>query len=244
MKYLQITILLVFSSSMFSQQNSSGVIEYTIMTHKSDSYKMVSEKNTKMNSFLSEPSYFTLTFTKNESLYSKKSIKMKSDTKKNNRIVHFLDIVGGGSGIYHTDNIRKKVLLQKEAYGEFFLISHKLTEWEITQEIKRIGKYTCYKAIRKDKDYETRDSKMSSKKSKRPFVWFTPEIPVPYGPGLYNGLPGLVLEVNWGKIIFKTTKITLNPTSKIIIKKPKKGINISEKEYYKKATEIGEKMGF
>jgi GLPGLI family protein len=80
---------------------------------------------------------------------------------------------------------------------------------------------------------------MCVNKRKRVFVWYTPEIPLPYGPSLYNGLPGLVLEVHWGKIVFKTTKIIVNPTQEIKILKPKKGIKINEKEYYKKGTEIG-----
>jgi len=50
--------------------------------------------------------------------------------------------------------------------------------------------------------------------------------------------------VNWSKVIFKVTKLTLNPLKEIIIKKPKKGISINEKEYYKKASEIGKNIGF
>ncbi|MDO5616594.1 MAG: GLPGLI family protein [Cruoricaptor ignavus] len=53
--------------------------------------------------------------------------------------------------------------------------------WEITNEEKKINDFTCYKAVGEFRGREY-------------VVWFTPEIPVPYGPWKLGGLPGLILE--------------------------------------------------
>ena len=242
MKKLQI-ILLLWSSILFSQQKFSGIVEYTLKPNEIFESTRVTKKK-KLPSFLTTPANFILKFTNKESLYQKKDKKMKTDTEQNKLKISFLEIVGGGTGVFYTNNINREVLLKKETFGEVFLVSHKMTEWLFTQQTKKIGKYTCYKAIRKNKDYEKRDSIFSSKKSIKTSVWYTLEIPVPYGPSLYNGLPGLVLEANFGKIVFKATKIIVNPKNKTRINKPVEGIKIDEKEYYKKIKEIGKENGF
>jgi len=65
--------------------------------------------------------------------------------------------------------------------------------WTISDETKKIGKYTCYKAITKNfrgRNYE---------------VWFTYDIPVPNGPWKFHGLPGLIMEVHDDKDLVNIT---------------------------------------
>ena len=54
--------------------------------------------------------------------------------------------------------------------------------WQVTNEKKKILRYSCQKATCsfRGRDYE---------------AWFTPEIPMSYGPWKFRGLPGLILEV-------------------------------------------------
>ncbi len=54
-------------------------------------------------------------------------------------------------------------------------------DWNITAETKKIGSFIANKATT---NYHGRDYT----------VWFVPEIPVPYGPWKFNGLPGLIVE--------------------------------------------------
>ncbi|WP_169584735.1 GLPGLI family protein [Riemerella columbina] len=56
-------------------------------------------------------------------------------------------------------------------------------EWKIKNEFKNIGLYRAQKA--------------ECNFGKRKWVaWFTQEIPLPYGPYKFSGLPGMILEVN------------------------------------------------
>lgn len=76
-------------------------------------------------------------------------------------------------------------------------------EWQLKEEIKEIGSFLCQKAIGKYRGrmYE---------------VWFTNEIPVPFGPWKLNGLSGLVLEVyeSTGAYSITATKIELGKGGK------------------------------
>ena len=62
-------------------------------------------------------------------------------------------------------------------------------------------------------------------------AWYTPQIPISSGPGEYQGLPGLILEVTADKTIMLCTKVVLNPKEKEIIEKPEKGEVVTREEY-------------
>jgi GLPGLI family protein len=71
-------------------------------------------------------------------------------------------------------------------------------------------------------------------------------VPVSNGPDNYQGLPGLILEVNDGKTTIVCTEIILNPSQKITIEEPKKGKVVSQKKFIKiekqKSDELMEKF--
>ena len=64
-------------------------------------------------------------------------------------------------------------------------------EWTITGETKQIGRYLCREA--------TSSYSFESYKGGTVTVpvtaWFAPQLPFPYGPNGYDGLPGLILEL-------------------------------------------------
>lgn len=73
-------------------------------------------------------------------------------------------------------------------------------------------------------------------------AWFTPQIPVKNGPGEYGGLPGLILELNIDRQTILCSKIVVNPTDGIEIKKPAKGKEVTREEFNKIVKEKTEEM--
>jgi GLPGLI family protein len=64
-------------------------------------------------------------------------------------------------------------------------------------------------------------------------AWYTPQIPVPNGPGTYDGLPGLILEVNDSELTILCSKVVLNPSKGVDVEEPKGGKVVTQEEYDK-----------
>ena len=201
-------------------------------------YKGYMEKMLKQNT---EKDY-VLNFNSTESIY---------------REIEKLDIEDGRGGFnwmaqYIGENIGKlyknindKVSINEtEFMGRFFLLTDPLEEqkWKMTGESKKIGKYTCYKATYEKEveeatfsfgNFNQAQNTPKKKKMKKVNVvaWFTPEIPIATGPSRYGGLPGLILEVSDDQTTLLCTKIVMNPTDKVKIKKPKKGKIIATSDF-------------
>lgn len=62
-------------------------------------------------------------------------------------------------------------------------------------------------------------------------AWYTTQIPYNFGPKDYNGLPGLILELQEDNLLIKASKISLNSKKTKVIKKPTQGEKVMLKEY-------------
>tara|TARA_B100000795_G_scaffold168505_1_gene126933 strand:- start:273 stop:941 length:669 start_codon:yes stop_codon:yes gene_type:complete len=151
----------------------------------------------------------------------------------------------GGSGnasVYFKNIKEKRFSNQTEIMGKRFLVKDKLPEykWELSSETKNIGNYTCYKATFTEEveniqmTFDIGEAKEEKKKETIiTTAWYTPQISVANGPGNYQGLPGLILEINDGKKIIVCTEIILKPFEKNTIKEPKKGKVVSQNKFLK-----------
>jgi GLPGLI family protein len=139
--------------------------------------------------------------------------------------------------------------------GKRFLVKDSLPDysWELSSETKNIGNYTCYKATYskevENKNISFKDGDSVEETKKEIIVttaWYTPQIPLSDGPGPYQGLPGLILEMNDGKKTIVCTEIILNPSEKTTILEPTKGKVVSQKKFTKiqkeKSDEFMEKL--
>lgn len=149
----------------------------------------------------------------------------KPDMKLKNDGIRVDNLTQKGAGrdkLYFTENsfIKKNSILECRVLGKCFLIEQPKPIWEISQETKIIGGYLCYRAEYQNPLY----------KYKKPVAWFTPKIPASYGPKIFTGLPGLILELEDNIVTFTAIKIELNPKEKIVIKKPK-GEEITKEKY-------------
>ncbi|WP_439128045.1 GLPGLI family protein [Polaribacter sp.] len=177
---------------------------------------------------------------------------------------------GGGTKYKNTKDL--VALEATEFFGKNFLISDtmKMPKWELGSETKKIGEYVCYKATltkdvdatdwrnmrrrNRDDDKKKDDAKKDSTatvkvtedieipKQITVTAWYTPQIPVSNGPGEYWGLPGLILEINEGRTTILCTEIVINPADKIEIEQPKKGDEVTRKEYVSIITKKMEEM--
>ena len=64
-------------------------------------------------------------------------------------------------------------------------------------------------------------------------AWFAPEIPAPFGPDNYGGLPGLILmlSIDDGSKLYEATSITLDTEIEITV--PEKGRPVTQEEFEK-----------
>lgn len=237
-KKLSICIFLLLGVNLFAQnQLSSGEINYEItMKVDEDKLKKISKKidepdNIKKSvvaTFKNQGKlHYKLFFNNNQSIF-KQDEKLKINEKEVNLIKILV-----GKGLFYTDKNFGKILNQKEAFGEFFLMNTPKVKWHLSQETKKIGKYVCYKATT-EKVVKNQKGKSINKIT----AWFTPELPISFGPKDYFGLPGLILELKEGLLIYKASEINISFSKSIQIKKPTKGKRITLKEF----EELSKKM--
>ncbi|MCK5652633.1 MAG: GLPGLI family protein, partial [Gemmatimonadetes bacterium] len=93
-------------------------------------------------------------------------------------------------------------------------------EWRLTGEQSELLGYVVHKAT------AVHDSSHIE-------AWFTPEIPVSAGPGLFGGLPGMILalSVDDGQTVYSATEVKLDPVDAAVIKAPEDGEEVSPEEY-------------
>lgn len=165
-----------------------------------------------------------LLYTKNESLFQLVD-KLELENNRSYGLVALF-----ARGIYYKNLSSHKKIKQVELHGEVLNVSLPFDEyqWQILSETKLINGYKCYKAVSR---YEEPNFKTNTTNVFYPEVWFTPEIPCPFGPRGLDGLPGLVLEGKFNNhAYFYATKISFE-TSDQKIEEPKKGKNINATEY-------------
>jgi len=103
----------------------------------------------------------------------------------------------------------------KDLLARAYSITHPLPryQWEVSAEAKEIMGLQTYKATVGDSIT----------------AWFCPTIPVQDGPGLYCGLPGLILDLEDGQTVYSCIGINTNATADI--GKPKRAKEVTEEEF-------------
>jgi GLPGLI family protein len=263
MKTLLSTLTLAFVFSA-NAQNFKGKAIYK--TSMKSNFKISAENNSGMDENMQEEirkrmqkmnqKTYVLEFNKYNSTYTQK-VSLDAPKTSIGKISPIMMSFGGtgNSSIYYKNIQEKRFVNQTEIMGKRFLVKDKLPEhpWKLSSETKHIGNYTCYKATyskeveNKNITFKDGDSVESIKKETIvTTAWYTPQIPVSNGPGTYQGLPGLILEINDGKKVFVCTEIILNSSEKTNILEPTKGEIVSQNKFIKiqkeKSDELMEKF--
>jgi GLPGLI family protein len=258
-----ITLLTFFIVSSITAQEFSGKAIYKTSRKSSVTFgknqkgitdKMQEELQKRMQKMNQKT--FILEFDKTTSMY-KEDVKLEDPTPRvgSGKMV-VMSFGGSGSTDAYYKNIKQNRFANKtEIMGKPFLVKDKLPkyEWELSSETKNIGKYTCYKATF-SKEVENINMSMINGESKETktkeiittTAWYTTQVPISNGPADYQGLPGLILEINDGKNLMVCTEIILNPENAMAIEEPTKGKEVSKKKFDKiqkqKSEEMMEKM--
>lgn len=88
--------------------------------------------------------------------------------------------------------------------------------WKLEADRKSILGRICHKATA-----DIQVERSTGKFIKTITAWYDPEIPLYYGPYTYFGLPGLILEVDAGNVIYEATDIKWGIQRDLQIARPK-----------------------
>lgn len=118
--------------------------------------------------------------------------------------------------------------------GKTFKIAdqNKSLKWNITNEKQKIGAFACQKAILENDPFHT-------------IVWFSQDIPLPYGPLFSNGLPGAVILYEQDYFTLKMDQMNKKQIPATILEQMKnlaKNQGISLTEFFSKTTPLLKKM--
>ncbi len=237
-KLIVATFLMAFA--MVNAQEFHGVATYK--SHRKMDFQMKNDGvSSEMEKQIQEQlkkqfqQEYTLTFDQESSIYKKNE---QLATPNAASLSSGIKIeVSGGSDVMYKNVKEKRYTNQTEVYGKLFLVKDSLSgrTWELVNETKNIGEYTCFKAVYKDSvtttSFTDKGELKEEKKERITTAWYTPQIPVSNGPEDFYGLPGLILEINDGSLTLVCSKIVINPKDKTEIAEPKKGKVVSKKEY-------------
>ncbi|MVO08889.1 GLPGLI family protein [Flavobacterium sp. TP390] len=181
-------VLFLFFSLTISAQQKQGIVNYGYIKSIFHGQKQGEEYNAQLT-FDSMHSYFVSEKDSLETI-TDKTITQPVFTESNEGNETLGTIKLNSSELF-TNYVGNQVYFDREkdtlwsyvmGMGNIYIKEKKPAfNWKFEKETKKIGKYTCHKATApfRGRDYT---------------VWYTTEIPIPYGPWKLNGLPGLVLE--------------------------------------------------
>ena len=179
---ISITVMVMLLSSKMIGQEFHGMAVYESKTNLKDMKIESKDINDEMNKMIMESmkkqfeKKFVMDFNKNESVYYEEQ-KLNAPTAGSAGFsMSFTSSNGGGGKTYK--NVKDKIqIAEEDFFGKEFLVvdSLKTWKWELKDETKKIGNYTCYKATHLDpvtaedlKQYE--DFKKQQETSKTTFA--------------------------------------------------------------------------
>lgn len=244
----KIALILLCVVGISNAQNFQGKAIYktnkksNITLGEDQSSKMTDDMKAQIQTRLQKMNQktFTLEFDKSTSLY-KEDVTLKTPSIASRGGVSAFSLGGNGITDTYYKNIKEnRFVNQTEIQGKRFLVKDKLRDfdWKLTSQTKNIGNYTCYKATFSEEVVKITQVveaekliKKEEKETKTTVAWYTLQIPVSNGPDKYQGLPGLILELNDGTTTMVCTEIILDKSKTITINEPKKGKEVSLSEY-------------
>ena len=233
-------IVVLFAFAKAYSQKIQGIATYKTQRSVDIKLDSTSGMNSEMQKSIQEQlrkqfqKEFDLSFNNDEKLWKENESISTPQAPSSGMVIM---MTGNSDELYQNVN-EKKYVKQSDMMGKLFLIEDALKkpEWKLEKETKNIWQYTCFKATLTEEIEETimtdsSDDVEKTKESRVTTAWYTLDIPVQHGPEDFWGLPGLILEVNDGKMAMMCTKVVLNPEAGVVIEAPSKGKKVTQAEY-------------
>lgn len=173
-----IFIIFLYYGNIYSQK---GIIRYGYI----EALQIGNNKGYDYNAYLvfdKNQSYYVTAKDSLEKVEKTNEQKTFTNDKKDKQLI-YLGAKVSKSGDQITQNVQKKKTWSSLYCGSIYYTKEVTPhiDWKLSKDIKKIGKFTCKKATAffRGREYT---------------AWYTPEIPVPFGPWKLQGLPGLILE--------------------------------------------------
>lgn len=134
--------------------------------------------------------------------------------------------IGGPSdnAVMYRNYSNQKFLEQTELDDKDYIIDDTIQPqaWKMSDETKTILNHVCKKAT------------MKTERGNDVTAWYTEDIPVPAGPDMFGGLPGVVLlvDVNNGDMVYTALEIKEDADSKDLAE-PSKGKHVTRAGFNK-----------
>ncbi len=242
LKLISFATLILFTGQIISQKYANNHIIYGITNNldfSRPSNKKQSDSSSdllKKSAQLSEQLEFEMYFNDTQSVFSSK----KQLDNELNGVQEKMAKKLVGDATYYYDYKSKDLLVSKQFIGDLFLISHPIEnyDWTITKQSKKILGFDCKKAflVMKADKIRTKNQKI--------IAWFAPSISTQFGPKIYYGLPGHILELTEGKFTYYAKKLNLNIKSRVLLEKPNKGNKITKTKYHDYIIQKSKEYGF
>lgn len=219
-KYLLLLNFVFLTAIAQNVKETNAVVEYNISNNTDSPNTLTSALFINGQVTIDLPKYSTIVL--NDAIKeAKESTKMTFDPFYT-KVDHKI------KEIYFFEGIGPQMYLIKDDYNNL--------KWNITDETKNIGGYNSIKAT-------------TEFRGRKWIAWFTPDIPLPYGPWKLHGLPGLITEVfdetekyGWviQKIEYRRDAIFDKKFASLVETRNKKPIHI--KQYIRDEEEYVENM--
>jgi GLPGLI family protein len=216
--------LLLFLPALLSAQATEGMLRYT------ETIKMnirLEGEDQRMLEHLpkTQDAPTVLFFNANASLYcDQKDAEQDTEINAEQDGAHMQIKVMRPDNQYYFDLEKGQRIERREFMGRFFRIEEEAGRlaWKLSSEQKTILGYPCQKATLQD----------STRKVE---AWFTPQIPLPFGPLGLGDLPGLILEaqLDGGERTAVATHMELKALPAGSVAKPGKGKSVTRAEFDK-----------
>lgn len=231
MKLIYTLCLAILAFSAATQSTGRIVFE-----EKMDLHKTLPPERQDMKDMIPQfnSSLFEFVFNGDESIYQPKKAEDTEVTSSQGGATMTMRF-GRDNRVVYKNIAEDKMIDSRDFMQKQFLITGPPTtrKWKVGAKQKEILGYACMEA----------NFRLDSTTAMT--AWFTPQIQVSNGPSDYQGLPGMILQIdiNEGTRTITATEIVMEDVDTSVIVAPSKGKEVTSEEFEKIREEKMKEMG-